>query len=420
MKNYRITVKGKGSVESQGENPTEAFSKRFPNIELRSVAVSANANICIELLNGKRHSVSYHVGKAKKQVSKGTPTTKIRTFATFTEFVAYTEELGDWLVHNEYAHLNSPGLGDPLRTYRNEIMRNESAWFADMKAKGLYAKYQEYYNNCKHYLVNNIVVQEKDTNKRFCKFTPSFRFVNQGREEYDSLSLFVWSLSERPEVPNDGFVAISKTLFALPNNPDNPDYFELGCCWYNKRAYAGQDVAPNQVWEVTTPANLQALVSVIEGLLEKQQPTNVYACMDSRECYSSNGFGCPVDSWTALVPGWSIKRKGDGYEIVSGLKSKYTEQVSMYATQTTTTNITYSVGKNAIIEKALSLLGKPDINEVELRCTVGKGQKEHIRFEGSGRCVIEAVGNDTFDDYFRSFKGEVNDHAYDPAVWGWT
>ena len=180
MKNYKITIRGNGAVESQGETPTDAFSKRFPNIELCSVASSANANVCIELLNGKRHTVNYYVWQKKKQVSKGTSVAKIRNFATFTEFVTYAQELGKWLLDNGYACWDRPNMLNPLRICREKIMKDESAWFVDMERKGLYIKYQEYYNNCKHYLDNNIVVRKDNTHVRYQEFTSSFRFVNQG------------------------------------------------------------------------------------------------------------------------------------------------------------------------------------------------------------------------------------------------
>lgn len=414
MKTYRITVKGKGSVESQGENPTDAFSKRFPNIELHSVAVSANANICIELLNGKRHSVSYYVGQAKKQLSKGTPAAKIRTFATFTEFAAYARELGNWLVDNGYACWDRPSMFSAPEICRNEIMKDESAWFADMKAKGLYAKYQEYYSNCKHYLDNHIVVRKNTTDIRCREFTSSFRFVNQGDCD-DFSSTFVWSL--RDQSNRHGFITISKTLFELPYNRE---YFELGCCWYNKRAYTGSDVAMSEIREVTTTADLQTFVSTIEDLLVEQQPTNVYASVDSYEHRASSYSAGPVSSYMELVPGWSIERYSDGYEIVSGLKSKQDENISLFVTVTHATNIKYFVGKCASIDKAFSLLGKSDIDEVVMKCTMKEGQKPHICFEGNGRCVIEIEGNPIYRKYFEDFKGTVNDHAYDPAVWGWT
>ena len=66
MYNYRITVRGKGTIESKGISPTDAFEKKFSNITLVPIEDAFNANVCIELLNGKKQSRHYYVGTVKR------------------------------------------------------------------------------------------------------------------------------------------------------------------------------------------------------------------------------------------------------------------------------------------------------------------------------------------------------------------
>lgn len=52
MDRYKITIRGKGSKEVQGNSPVEAFSKMFPDMSLQTTHGNDTvANVCIELLD---------------------------------------------------------------------------------------------------------------------------------------------------------------------------------------------------------------------------------------------------------------------------------------------------------------------------------------------------------------------------------
>ena len=63
MATYLITVKGKGQKEAKGESPQDAFATLFPNIELQEIKDKTQAQVCIELLGGKRKSKTFYFVK---------------------------------------------------------------------------------------------------------------------------------------------------------------------------------------------------------------------------------------------------------------------------------------------------------------------------------------------------------------------
>lgn len=88
-----ITVKGKGQKEAQGEGPQEAFASLFPHIELQEITDKMQAQVCIELLNGKRKSRTFYYIKKVNQV---------KTHSTLSkEAVAIGYEVG----HSYYRYL---------------------------------------------------------------------------------------------------------------------------------------------------------------------------------------------------------------------------------------------------------------------------------------------------------------------------
>lgn len=60
IKIYNITVRGQGTFQQSGATPLEAFQKSYPDMDLQVMNDIFNADVCIELVNGKRHTCNYY------------------------------------------------------------------------------------------------------------------------------------------------------------------------------------------------------------------------------------------------------------------------------------------------------------------------------------------------------------------------
>ena len=116
-----------------------------------------------------------------------------KTFATWAAFLEYVEELKNWLFDNNYVDWWRPNMLNSSRPKREEIFENRETFIADLKEKGIYEQYVEFFNNCQKYLDENIVVRNRDKNVRYQKFDYCFRFYNQ-KDGCDFDSIFVWTL----------------------------------------------------------------------------------------------------------------------------------------------------------------------------------------------------------------------------------
>lgn len=69
MNTYSITIRDNGVVQSCGNTPKEAFERVFPSMVLISSDDAFNANVCIELVGGKRQSISYYIATESEKSS---------------------------------------------------------------------------------------------------------------------------------------------------------------------------------------------------------------------------------------------------------------------------------------------------------------------------------------------------------------
>lgn len=60
MSKYLVYLNDFSPFEVEGDSPRDAFSKKYPNFELQEISDKGKAQVCIELVGGKRKSVNYY------------------------------------------------------------------------------------------------------------------------------------------------------------------------------------------------------------------------------------------------------------------------------------------------------------------------------------------------------------------------
>ena len=193
MPTYRITVKGLPRRVSEGNNPTEAFERFFPHVELVPTKNREEATTCIELLDGKRKSVSYYVGRTKqdKQPAKKNNQEGTKEIKALAKAMAYIESIT--LGYADYEDRGTIVYDALVQTSENlqtvcgvthPVVAPIADAFGDIdyEAMGIDEAYvYNYYKDAFRYFM---LYTKKRTPAKFVAEWLNYKFVEQGAE-YD-------------------------------------------------------------------------------------------------------------------------------------------------------------------------------------------------------------------------------------------
>ena len=343
-----------------------------------------------------------------------------KTFSTWSDFLDYVEELRDFLYDNDYIYHG-----------REKIMQDKDTFFADLKEKGIFEKYLEYWNACKNYIDNNIVVYNFYKDKRFKEFDYSFRFVYQPWAEkytpysyaYEKDSVFVWTLLNNRISPNScyAYSIIHPTIFKLPVN-DN--FYELGVCWYSKFIYSVEDIENNVITEYTTEDTLKNFIKTVVCTIPTKEGLPKLACVDKELKYDNSCTPGPKSSWVEGISGFKLEKvkEDNSYIVTMGLESREDVMISLFSDTTYFTNQEPQIiSNNEMFDTIISAIKTLKIAEDDIASIVwyNKKGKPHIINE-NGKISIYCY-HKGLDEEFHSLKGKLTSkNPYDPAYWGWT
>ena len=345
-----------------------------------------------------------------------------KTFETWEEFLDYVTELKDFLYDNDYIYNG-----------REKVMQDEETFLEDLKAKGFYEKYLEFWWNCKKYIDDNIVVYNYYQNKRYKEFDYSFRFSYQpwankytiNSYRYEKESVFVWDLiNYREAIPISpaylyAYSVVNPIVFSLPVNKK---FWELGCCWFSKNDYSVEDVKNKCIEEYTTQESLQKFIQEICTTFSTKEGLPKLACVDIETKRDDSNCPGPKSSWEVGIGGFKLERMQDHYKVTIGLETKTNIMVSTFYDAVDFKNQEPQMATNELLIKvtnAIKTYLNVDENQVKTITWYNKKEKTHI-INNDGNVSIYCY-NSELDKEFKSLKGNlIATHPYDHEYWGWT
>lgn len=342
-----------------------------------------------------------------------------KKFANWSDFLDYVKELRDFLYKNDY-----------IDDGREKIMQDETTFVEDLKKKGFYEKYLEFWNNCKNYIDENIVVYNSLPNKRYKDFDYSFRFSFQpwandyrvNSPAYERKSVFVWDLIQYRSSPwyHCAYRVVHPIIFSLPVNED---YFELGPCWYSKCDYSIEDIENKRIKEYTTEEELKNFIESMCVAFQTKEGLPKLAYVDIETRQDNSCCSGPKSSWEVGIGGFKLEKidNEDSYEVTIGVEKKTNVMVSMFSDAVRYENQPKQIAKDDMFDKIVEAIKRLNLDETKVKSITwyNKEGKTHI-INRNGEVAIYCY-HKGLDKEFRSLRGGLtSEHPYDPAYWGWT
>lgn len=188
-------------------------------------------------------------------------------------------------------------------------------------------------------------------------------------------------------------------------------HFIIGSCIYSKSAF------DSSCKEVTTSKKIDRFINFFEKKFKKVNKGNVYGCLEVVKKRENSCCPGPVRTWDVPIMGWQIDINDGAINIISGIKSKFTDE-RMYSTTKSYKNLEFTIDANDEIIEMINLLGVPNVKSIKVWCE-NKYSSPTMLINGD-KVEIYCPPKKTYTSYFDNFKGEYDDHPYDPSVWGWT
>lgn len=342
----------------------------------------------------------------------------MKSFENYAEFINYVEELKSWLFDHDYVEWYRPNMLNSSSICRKPIMRDEQAWFEDLKQKNIYNEYLEFYNNTKNYLENHIIVQKRNYNERFMNISTTFMFESQHPNYDDFYQSFVWTLWENRNDNQYSYIQIPEILFTMPHNDK---YYQFGACWYSKQNYSIDDIISGKALEYTTEQNIEKFIKKVLKLngIKNGQQLSFIEYLDERSKSCCPG---PVTHCKTGISGFKISLFNDYYEIFGGVESKIRKEVNLLYTETIyknkKTKRIRSQLKNDMIRKLIIEYLGLDPNEIKSIVWLNHKIETKTRIiNNDGNIIIYSFNPDLYNEFgqISTSKRIVSSACYNPV-----